>query len=287
MESNYYIHSHGKLHYWYRAGKKPALVFFHAAGFHGYLWKNIADKFEDHEVILIDLPGHGKSDSLSPHFDWEETSRLITQFMNALCLPSAVAIGHSMGGHIALSVAGQGNFFDAVLALDPVVLNFPMIAAFSRGNYNFIQSKRANWNSESVFIHDYKKKLFFASWNNLVFIDYCKHAVQESPQGVTLSCHPDYEASIYRNCRSEDIYRWLSNIHCQTRILRSRNRYPNEEEVSFEYSPTRSNVGDFIANSEVKTLGNYSHFFPMENPFMVIDEIKQLLSDDTAPRAYH
>ena len=287
MHSTYYIHSRGKLHYWYQHGKKPTLIFFHAAGFHGYLWKNIADNFKDHEIILIDLPGHGKSDPLSVHFDWEDTALLLGQLLDSLHLPSAIGIGHSMGGHMALFLAGHRPYFSAVLALDPVVLSLPIIDAFSKGDYSAIENKRAVWDTEDAFIRDYGKKAFFKKWNPLVFIDYCRHALKETPDGYQLGCDPVYEASIYRNRNSDQLYKQLSNIRCPTRIVRSRERHTKEVHVSFSYSPTRSSIGDFIANCDVETLGKCSHFFPMETPSIVINEIRALLSDEKEADRVH
>ncbi|MEQ3722701.1 alpha/beta hydrolase [Alcanivorax sp.] len=287
MHSNYYVHSHGKLHYWYQHGSKPTLIFFHAAGFHGYLWKSIADNFRHHEIILIDLPGHGKSDPLSAHFDWEETALLLGGFLDSLHLLSAIGIGHSMGGHMALSLAGQRNDFNSVLALDPVVLTLPMINAFANGDYTAINNKRAAWSTQSAFIHDYGKKAFFKDWSPSVFTDYCTHALKETADGFQLACNPAYEASIYCNTHSDRLYEQLPNIHCPTRIVRSRDRRPDEAPVSFSYSPIRDSIGDFIANCDVETLGDYSHFFPMQNPLIVINEIRTLLSVEKEAQELH
>lgn len=58
---------------------------------------------KQHHIIALDLPGFGQSEK-SRTFDYslKNYGQLILDFMDALDIPKAILIGHSMGGQIAM-----------------------------------------------------------------------------------------------------------------------------------------------------------------------------------------
>jgi pimeloyl-ACP methyl ester carboxylesterase len=76
---------------------------------HGFLesssmWEDYSFKWEkEYKVIAIDLPGHGKTDSLAE----VNSTLLMADSVDAVLknekVSSAILIGHSMGGYVALS----------------------------------------------------------------------------------------------------------------------------------------------------------------------------------------
>jgi len=57
-------------------------------------------------VVAVDLPGHGESDPM-PHVSVEEYGGVVAKFIDALGLGSVIAVGHSLGGAIAIALASQ------------------------------------------------------------------------------------------------------------------------------------------------------------------------------------
>ncbi len=89
---------------------KPCIVFIHGAGCDHISWVHQARWFSHHgwSVLAPDLPGHGRSDGTAPTTitamaDWIES------LMDAAGVPKAAVAGHSMGGAIALELAGREN----------------------------------------------------------------------------------------------------------------------------------------------------------------------------------
>lgn len=88
-----------------RTGKGEKLVFIHGSGLHGNLWRMQKETLKDNfEVILVDLPGHGKScgngcDSV------EEYRDVVRELIISNSLDGSYIVGHSLGGAIAIAFA--------------------------------------------------------------------------------------------------------------------------------------------------------------------------------------
>jgi len=78
---------------------------------HGYLetlgiWDDFADKLaEEFQVILMDVPGHGKSEVVEDTHHMELHAQAAKQLLDENHIESCTMIGHSMGGYIALAFA--------------------------------------------------------------------------------------------------------------------------------------------------------------------------------------
>ncbi len=87
---------------------KPAVFLIHGAGMDHSVWVFQTRYLAHHgwSVAALDLPGHGRSqgqplDSIEAIADW------LVEAMDALGVPSATLVGHSMGAITALSAAAR------------------------------------------------------------------------------------------------------------------------------------------------------------------------------------
>lgn len=87
---------------------QPVLVFIHGAGMDHTVWLLQSRYFAHHgySVLAVDLPGHGRSrgealGSIPALADW------IAALLDALAVPQASLIGHSMGSLVALETAAR------------------------------------------------------------------------------------------------------------------------------------------------------------------------------------
>ncbi len=108
--------------------RKPTLVFVHGAGMDRTVWALQArhPAFFAFNVLAIDLPGHGLSEgdaltSIEDMADW------VVRVFDALDIPQATLIGHSMGALIALETAAQTPSRITRIAL--LGITFPMRVA--------------------------------------------------------------------------------------------------------------------------------------------------------------
>lgn len=77
---------------------------------HGYLetaemWTKMIEDIENHQFILPDLLGHGKTQKSLKINTMEAQAAEVIQLMDDLGIKKAKLVGHSMGGYIALSIA--------------------------------------------------------------------------------------------------------------------------------------------------------------------------------------
>jgi pimeloyl-ACP methyl ester carboxylesterase len=84
----------------------PTIVFIHGAAFDHSVWQWQSRYFAHHGhcVVAVDLPGHGRSPG-APRATIEEYAEWIAAALDAVGLPQAALVGHSMGSLIALETA--------------------------------------------------------------------------------------------------------------------------------------------------------------------------------------
>jgi pimeloyl-[acyl-carrier protein] methyl ester esterase len=81
-------------------GKGIPIVLIHGFGFNSYIWQTLAMQLEsDYQLILIDLPGFGRSPECS-----YDLAKLSSALLKAVDVP-AIWLGWSLGGLVASAVA--------------------------------------------------------------------------------------------------------------------------------------------------------------------------------------
>jgi pimeloyl-ACP methyl ester carboxylesterase len=102
------IVSHGtRLHYYRTGGSKPPLVLIHGITDDGLCWSPTAEVLAaDHDVVMVDLRGHGKSEAPDDGYDYKTMATEVAGLITTLELGNPVVMGHSLGAMTSLTVAG-------------------------------------------------------------------------------------------------------------------------------------------------------------------------------------
>jgi pimeloyl-ACP methyl ester carboxylesterase len=88
------------------SGRGPAVVLVHGLGGFGETWRrNVAALAERATVYAIDLPGFGRSGKPRARYGLTFFARALHGFLDALRIPSASLVGHSLGGAVAMTYA--------------------------------------------------------------------------------------------------------------------------------------------------------------------------------------
>ena len=88
------------------AGARP-VVALHGIGDDGRCWEGVAEELaRDHDVVLIDARGHGRSDAPAQGYATTDHVADVVGVITALELRRPVLLGHSMGAVTALVLAG-------------------------------------------------------------------------------------------------------------------------------------------------------------------------------------
>ena len=87
--------------------KGDALVLLHGWGQNIQMMKMIGDKFPKNDILIIDLPGHGKSEEPKELWTLNDFVELIHELIKSLNIKNPILIGHSFGGKISLIYASK------------------------------------------------------------------------------------------------------------------------------------------------------------------------------------
>ncbi len=83
---------------------RPPVILLHGAGGTHLNWPPQVRRLDGQPMIALDLPGHGKSEGVGRQIVGDYAADIL-RFLDALRLPSAVFVGHSLGSAIALTLA--------------------------------------------------------------------------------------------------------------------------------------------------------------------------------------
>ncbi len=87
-------------------GKGNAVVLLHGFTESLDIWEYFGDILSlEHKVILIDLPGHGKSECIAETHTMELMAECVKAVLDAQKVNECIMIGHSMGGYVTLAFA--------------------------------------------------------------------------------------------------------------------------------------------------------------------------------------
>ena len=88
------------------AGNGQSIVLLHGFTEDSSIWEYFAKELsKQYNVVTIDLPGHGQSDCLGDIHTMSQMAQVVKEVLDNHEITSAVIVGHSMGGYVALSFA--------------------------------------------------------------------------------------------------------------------------------------------------------------------------------------
>ncbi|MBK8904685.1 MAG: alpha/beta fold hydrolase [Anaerolineaceae bacterium] len=108
METDLFADVDGcKIRYRDTGGSGPAIVFNNGIGGSLESWENqIAAFCQNYRLIAWDMPGHGQSELGNQPYDPDKFAAFGWRFLDLLKMDQAILVGHSMGGGVALRMAG-------------------------------------------------------------------------------------------------------------------------------------------------------------------------------------
>jgi pyruvate dehydrogenase E2 component (dihydrolipoamide acetyltransferase) len=85
------------------------IVFIHGLAGSSSTWQSVLGTFaETHQVLALDLPGHGQSDAADPagvDYSISGLAAVASELLRTLDLSSITLVGHSLGGPVAAAIA--------------------------------------------------------------------------------------------------------------------------------------------------------------------------------------
>jgi pimeloyl-ACP methyl ester carboxylesterase len=103
--SNYILFNGKKIHYSLQ-GSGKTIVLLHGFLESGPVWKHFMRKLSsEFNVLAIDLPGHGRSETIQPVHSMDLQAEVVNAVLKELSISTCMIAGHSMGGYVTLAFA--------------------------------------------------------------------------------------------------------------------------------------------------------------------------------------
>ncbi|WP_300380145.1 alpha/beta hydrolase [Henriciella sp.] len=275
-----------------------AAIWLHATGFNAMTYQSIlAPLGQRTRVAALDMRGHGRTTlpaepkSLK---SWHTYRDDVIEFLEKTVTKPVVLSGHSMGGCVALLVAGKRpDLVKGLVLVDPVILSkrfyfmkhaFPFLGPLmSAGNGMSRQARkrRAEFASPADAKKAYKGRGAFKTWREPFLEDYLTDGLTRTEgneadsdgESWRLSCDPAWEAATF-NAQRNQPWGALKTVRAEnipTVILR-----PTQAPVMTK------RVTNLIISKYpgiiLKERPYTSHFHPMEVPYEVRSELSTTIS---------
>ncbi len=165
----------GKI-YFEEYGRGDTLVLLHGYAESMKIWAGFQKTLaEHHHVVLIDLPGHGKSSMIDKVHSMEMMADGVKAVIDHLKIKCVAIVGHSMGGYVSLAFARKYGKFIKGLGL---------FHSTSLADTDEVKEKRAQTvnilkKDHKEFLHGFIPGLFAPETKDL-FQDEIQHLIQEA-----------------------------------------------------------------------------------------------------------
>lgn len=99
---------HGRRVAYRRQGSGPAVLLVHGIAGNASTWEAVVPLLAaDHDVIALDLPGHGASDPPIGDYSTGAYACVLRDLLEVLEVDAATIVGHSLGGGVTMQFAYQ------------------------------------------------------------------------------------------------------------------------------------------------------------------------------------
>ena len=212
----------------------PLLVFAHANGFNGGVYRQLLTPLSDHfEIIAPDLRGHGRTTLPADpqrHKSWDIYASDLLALYDQLDRTPALLAGHSMGASSTLLAAARMAAAPPLALIEPVVLPASLYTMARSPLWRFMKGtvkqgqmarKRSNgWPDAPSVAERYKSRPTFARWAEGVLEDYLEDGLTETSDGVRLSCDPEWEAANFEG-QAHDLLKAARRVGHKTHVLKA------------------------------------------------------------------
>jgi len=227
-----------KIHY-QKMGTGPPLLFVHGWGGTSTSLLPLARLFTGYEMIVLDLPGFGKSNLPDPKWGVQEYANLVSQFCLQLGLKNITYFGHSFGGSLGIYLAStKPDLFKKLILCNsaykrtsPSQSGFPLMKRLPIGMKRFLY------------------RIFFPNSDSMKY--------------------PQLETN-FRKIITQDITHLLSKIKVPTLIL-----WGSADKDT--PAPMAQELHEKIEESILKIFEGVTHGLPLKYPELVYKEIMKFL----------
>jgi pimeloyl-ACP methyl ester carboxylesterase len=257
-------------------GEGPPLLFAHGTGFHGLIWKPVADQLrDDFHCWAVDLRGHG--DSAIPSgddMDWAGFGRDVIVAAEEMGQSGKITgVGHSLGGTALVMAELQApGLFNQLYLYEPAIRRHvgevsAKQLALQEFFVNAAKARRSSFPSRDAALANFARKKPMSQFQAAALAAYVEHGFADSNDGdgVELKCTPSTESLCYANGFRHNIADMLSGVRCPVTLMRGSETSADQREAIAEIAPDLT--------TSVLVLDGAGHCGPMEQPARFAREV--------------
>ena len=244
-----------------KADRRVALV--HSLAMDGDFWRPTVEHLSDRaSVLLIDCRGHGSSGKSAGAYSLEQFADDLSDVMDGIGWPSAVVMGASMGGSVALAFAMQhASRTDGLGLVDTTAWYGPEAPkqweeraqrALSQGLASMVDFQKTRWFGDK-FRAEHPKTV-------------------ELAVETFLKTDPTAYAATCRMLGSFDLRPGLRSLEMPVRIVVGEEDYATPVDMA-------KVLNEGISGSKLSVLSGRRHLTPLEDPQAIAAEIERLLDE--------
>ncbi|MGB6205826.1 alpha/beta fold hydrolase [Mycobacterium sp.] len=253
------------------AGMGTPIMFWPSLLMTGDMWRGVADRLVTHsQVVLVDPPGHGGSQSLTEMFTFGDCARCVADILDGLGLDQAHFVGNSWGGMIGATFA----------ATHPERIGRAVLMNCTAGRAGISQKAR------------YAMLLRIAQWQGEIGSALIRSVLKAFLGPTTLRERPDVVAQVRSAVKSVDVpsVSWAVKSVVPARpdqrplcagITTPVLVVAGTEDATFGPREAIA-MADAIPNSAIRVLDGVAHLAGLENPALVSNLVDEFLFGDTA-----
>lgn len=255
-------------------GAGPSILFAHATGFHGYVWRPVAGHLGDSfSPYVFDHRGHGDTPAAPSGQSWLGFAEDALAVIDEAALARPFGAGHSSGGAaLLLAELARPGTFEALWLFEPILPGAGATGAGTGGNSLAAGARRRRevFADRASALENFAGKPPFSSLAPEALRAYVDHGFDDLGDGtVRLKCRGEVEAATYEMAGGHGAAKRLGEIGCRVVFAAGgRTTTPFGAEHLAELARGMRDAG-------VETFPELGHFGPMEDPASVAASIRR------------
>ena len=257
---------------WHRTQTRTRshLVFAHATGFCGAVWRPVRSLLEDFDSTTFDFRGHGSSVSARTVRSWWETASDALAVASHVGHDRIIGVGHSMGGaSLVMAELLRPGTFAALVLIEPIVFGPPYGRDSDHPLVTLALRRRERFESRAAVLDSYRSKPPFSAWHPDALAGYVEGGFVEDVDGVRLACSPRAEAEVFTAASAHAAWERLGEVVAPVRIL------DGADTDTFPVGHGERMAARF-SNARATSIPDAGHFLPMERPDVVAEAVRSM-----------
>lgn len=236
------------------------LLLCHATGFHGRVWRALADELPGRRCLALDFRGYGDSTEQEGELTWEGFGQDVLAVVDALGVGPVQAVGHSKGGAaILLAEQARPGTVERAVCFEPIV--FPPTEGVPGPNHlaEITKKRREVFDSFDDAISNFSAKPPLGLLRPDVLDDYVRHGFSQQADGsVRLKARREHESRTYETGSAHGGFARLGDVTCPVLVA-----HGGDAEGPAMLAPL---VADALPRGELRAFPELGHFGPLQDP---------------------